>query len=100
MKLEEHKELIRKMQEGQTDTTVITEGLISLSDDYAAITAERADLDKKIKELEMRNAKLVEANGALFLRVTNSAPSEHKEPDGTPKKRNFDDLFDEKGNLK
>lgn len=78
--------------------TSFAESLSSMIDDYEKATTE----NEKLKE---DNEKLVDYNRKLFMKVAIDVPSNEIQKDLTgqepeKEKRKFEELFDEKGNLK
>ena len=68
---------------------------------HANVFDENATLTETNNTYKSDNEKLREANMKLFLRVgEHKSPEEKPEPDTPPEKRSFNNLFDEKGNIK
>lgn len=75
--------------------------LATLSDDVANVFDENATLTETNNTYKSDNEKLREANMKLFLKVgEHKSPEDKPEPDTPPEKRSFNNLFDEKGNIK
>jgi hypothetical protein len=75
--------------------------LATLSDDVAIVFDENATLTEANNTYKGENEKLREANMKLFLRVgEHKTPEEKPENEVPPEKRSFNNLFDEKGNIK
>lgn len=80
--------------------------LTELSDSVSGIFDSNVELNEKVKNYEEDNEKLRSANMQLFLRVgANKTEKEIQEnqvgkTDEEKEPRKFEDLFDDKGNLK
>lgn len=76
--------------------------IASLTTDVGGDYDERDTLSKQNEQLNADLDKAQKANMDLFLQVTakKSPDPDGGEPEPTPQKRNFDDLFDEKGAIK
>ena len=84
--------------ERRDQLSTLTEEVSTVFDSYEAIKSE----DEKLKE---ENNKLVEYNRKLFMKVGFEKDSTEVEKDKTgedpvPEPRKYEDLFDDKGNLK
>lgn len=104
---EEHAALIHDIAANLTDQSKVTEMLTRLSNDYTEMTEKVA----KLPQLEKDNENLRSVNMKLFLQVGDKPKGTGKEVDAkeqqetgeitnTETKPKFDDLFNEKGELK
>lgn len=99
-------ELLNLIQEAGTteDEAERRVKLAELSDSVSDLYDKDTKLEESVKNLEERNEKLREANMELFTRV--GIQKDPEEETGTdedpeePERRKFDDLFNEKGELK
>lgn len=86
----------------ETDDGKIADLLSELSDGYGELSASFDDISLKNEKLTHDNESLRDTNMRLFLRVGQSYPGggndEQLETDKP--KRSFEDLFNEKGELK
>lgn len=105
MKREEHIEKItqikEKVHEMDTDGS-ITQILADLSTDYGALLTQIDEIKLQNESLEKNNATLRDANLNLFLKVNdqpNTAPKT-EDQSGTDEPKKYENLFDEKGELK
>ena len=82
----------------------IRQALTELTDEVVPVFEKEHTLEEENNKYKEDNEKLRQANMQLFLRVGSTTPEEaQKETTGAdPVKepRKFEDLFDEKGNLK
>ncbi len=105
MKKEEFLEIIKQIGTIEDDVERRTK-LTELSESVTAIFDTNTDLEEKNKKFEEDNEKLRSANMQLFLRVgANKTEKEIQEDqvgkaDEDKEPRKFEDLFDDKGNLK
>lgn len=77
--------------------------ITALRDEIEADYNEHATTAERVSELETANKNLQENNMALFLRLGNQNIDVQTPPEENPdddKKLSFDDLFNEKGELK
>lgn len=99
MTREEHTSKIMQIKEKihEIDDGTITNILADLSDDYSALLTDIDNKTLKAEKLQNDNENLRDTNMRLFLRVgevkTEDAPQEES------KKRDYSDLFNEKGEL-
>lgn len=100
MTKEEHTQAIQDIRKlVNDDDGKITELLTNLSDDYGKILAENSDYKLKNEKLTNDNDKLRDTNMRLFLKV-GTTEKEEEEPEEKEEKLTFENLFDEKGDLK
>lgn len=102
MTKEEHTKAIQEIRKlVQDDDGKITELLTNLSDAYGEIIAENSDYQLKNEKLKNDNEKLRDTNMRLFLKVGSpKEESEEKPEEKEEEKLTFENLFDEKGELK
>lgn len=101
MTKEEHTQAIQDIRKLVNDEDgKITELLTNLSDDYGKILAENSDYQLKNEKLKNDNEKLRDTNMRLFLKVGSPKESEEKSEEKEEEKLTFENLFDEKGDLK
>lgn len=102
MTKEEHTQAIQDIRKlVNDDDGKITELLTNLSDDYGKILAENSDFQLKNEKLKNDNEKLRDTNMRLFLKVGSpKEESEEKPEEKEEEKLTFENLFDEKGELK
>ena len=99
MTKEEHEKLLADILKNAKDPAAVSEALSALREDYGATLADVQLTHADNDSLKKRNKEVTEQNMQLFLKVGHRSA----EPDGTEqsdKKREFSDLFDEKGKLK
>lgn len=82
-----------------TDDGKITDLLADLSDDYGAVLAQIDEINLQNEKLKHDNDSLRESNMRLFLRIE-KAPEENQTNQKEPQKRTYENLFDDKGELK
>ena len=105
MKKEEFNEKIKEIGTLE-DIADVRVKLAELSTDVEAVFETGKALEESNSKLSEENDKLRSANMELFLRVgTNKSEEEIKEEkigkeENDPEPRKFEDLFDEKGNIK
>lgn len=108
MTRDEHKAAIQSLH-GMIASEHVAEAselLTRLSDDYGATLTSSEQAAANVTRLTEENDKLLKANGRLFMQVGQTKQETHK--DDKPgndegkeeQKLSFDDLFDEKGELK
>lgn len=99
MKVEDFKAKLDEVLQNHTDQAKISTILSELTDDYTKVSADTETAKTTAQKLTDDNEKLRQANMSLFLKVGETKPQDTQKTkeDETPK---FDDLFDEKGNLK
>ncbi|MBQ2175006.1 MAG: hypothetical protein II453_08070 [Alphaproteobacteria bacterium] len=85
----------------ETDDGKIADLLSELSDGYGELSANFDDISLKNEKLSHDNESLRDTNMRLFLRVgqVNNGGDNHVDEEQSPK-RKFEDLFNEKGELK
>lgn len=100
MTREEHIEKIKAIKEKihDTDDGTITNILAELADDYTSLLTEIDNTNLQNEKLKNDNENLRDTNMRLFLRVGAENNITSSEPE--PTKREFADLFNEKGELK
>lgn len=83
--------------QGEVSTTLNT-----LQQEYSNISATNKELNDKITQLEKDRENLRDANMKLFLQVGNKSTENNNNDKSTNEndKLSFDDLFDEKGEIK
>lgn len=95
-------ELTGKIEEtlGKENAAMISDTLGEILTGNTSNMKAIAERDEEIKKLKERNEKLVNANGALLQRVPVGfdKPAE-KEPEEKPRKLDWKDAFDSKGNF-
>lgn len=110
MKVEEHTQIVQEIAQNLNDQAKVTELLNTLSNDYIKVNEEIS----KMPQLAADNEKLRSVNMKLFLQngstgtTTASEDIQKKEAAGTDgvegagqeNKKKFEDLFNEKGELK
>ncbi len=101
------KEILKKINEKITDTDLATELMEDVEDSFEGV--DTSELENKIEELQTQNEELKQKYKDRFLKgeetnidpnkkkLTNEGVDDEDEPE-EPKK--FEDLFDEKGELK
>ena len=105
MKKEEFLEIVKEIGTIEDEVERRTK-LTELTESVSTIFDVNTDLEEKNKKFEEDNEKLRSANMQLFLRVgANKTEKEIKEDqvgqaDDDKEPRKFEDLFDDKGNLK
>ena len=101
MKKEEYTAKIMEIKEKihDTDDGKITDLLADLSDDYGAVLAQIDEINLQNEKLKHDNDSLRESNMRLFLRIE-KAPEENQTIQKEPQKRTYENLFDDKGELK
>lgn len=101
MKKDEHTAKIMEIKEKthEMDDGAITQLLADLSDDYGALLSQMDEINLQNEKLKNDNDNLRDTNMRLFLRV-GKPPEENQTKPETPQKRTYENLFDEKGDLK
>lgn len=85
----------------ETDDGKIADLLSELSDGYGELSASFDDITLKNQKLTHDNESLRDTNMRLFLRVgQENSGGDDDVTEGTEKKLKFEDLFNEKGELK
>lgn len=96
-------ELTGKIEEtlGKENAAMISDTLGEIITGNSENMKAISERDNKIKSLEDRNEKLVSANGALLQKVPmeRSIDKEESSKKEAPKKLNWKDAFDKKGNF-
>jgi hypothetical protein len=98
-KPEEFKAKTAEIMQNLTDQAKVSTILAELAEDKDETVVEFTTAKTTADKLTADNEKLRQANMQLFLKVGEVKPIDDKKPpeDKTPK---FEDLFDDKGNLK
>lgn len=78
----------------------ITQILADLSDDYGSILADIDNTNLQNEKLKKDNENLRDTNMRLFLKIENPNETTTEEPEEENKKLTFENLFNEKGELK
>ena len=90
--------------ERRTLLTGLTDSVSKVFDDYDLTKSQVETLNETIKDNNEKITKLRETNMDLFLRVTKEGSQgsqfEDSNDEEEPQKREFKDLFDDKGGLK
>lgn len=99
---EEHTAKIMAIKEKihDTDDGSITQILADLSDDYGSILADIDNTNLQNEKLKKDNENLRDTNMRLFLKIENPNETTPEEPEEENKKLSFENLFNEKGELK
>ena len=108
MTRDEHKAAIQRLHGmiASEHVAAASELLTSLSDDYGATLTTSEQAAANVTRLTEENDKLLKANGRLFMQVGQTKQEAHKDDkpvndEGKEEtKLSFEDLFDEKGELK
>ena len=98
----EHDEIINKIQANPSDTAEVSLLLTELSKDYFIVSETAEKIEKANQELKLANEKLRSTNMQLFLERGNTPPpkSNTTEPTFAESEISFENLFNEKGELK
>jgi hypothetical protein len=103
MKKEEHTALVQELRtitaSEKPDVARVTEILTTISEDYGTQLAQVDDFKLKNDKLTNDNSNLQRVNMELFLKVGTPKPQENNGGQPTPQV-SFDNLFNEKGDLK
>lgn len=101
MKPEEFSALANDIIANLNDQAKVTTIMATLIEDNNKMNADTLSAMETAKKMTEDNEKLRQANMSLFLKVGEAKPEDKTPPktpeDNTPK---FEDLFDDKGNLK
>lgn len=98
MTREEHATKLATLLEAAADKATTSELLTQLADDYAAQLASAALSDAEVKRLTDENARLVEQNMRLFLKVGEVPENKEPEkPEENPTGLTFDALYQQLG---
>lgn len=102
MKKEEHTAKIMEIKEKthEMDDGAISNLLADLSDDYGVLLSKIDEINLQNEKLKNDNDNLRDSNMRLFLRVGKTPEPEESNKCEEPKKRTYENLFDEKGDLK
>lgn len=99
------KDLMKKINEKITDEDLATELIEDVEDSFEG--TDTADLEKQIEDLKTQNGELKQKYKDRFLKgdetIKTNTNETKVETDGEeipPQPRKFEDLFDEKGELK
>ena len=66
---DEFKKRLNSILENETDAGQVSEAFTALPDDYEAALNEFSEISETNKTLKAKNDSLIEANGALFVKV-------------------------------
>ena len=97
MTREAHAVMLATLLEAAADKSTASDLLTQLSDDYAALLATAALADGEVKRLAGENARLVEQNMRLFLKVGEVPDKEPEKPEENPTGLTFDGLYQQLG---
>lgn len=102
MKKEEHTAKLMEIKEKthETDDGAISNLLADLSDDYGVLLSKIDEITLQNEKLKNDNDNLRDSNMRLFLRVGKTPEPEESGKVEEPEKRTYENLFDEKGDLK
>lgn len=105
MERTEHKKILQDLLKtiNPENQATATELMTKLSDDYEEVMTNSENFESKNKELLERNEKLREVNADLFLKVgkrIDAPENKEDENEGGEEIPTFDELFNEKGELK
>lgn len=104
MTIEEYNAITKDLLANVSDVGTVSQYLMQLTDDYSATLAELANANQRAEELTIANESLRNANMELFLKIGKTDPTpkgeEDENEDEDEEKLNFDDLFNDKGELK
>lgn len=102
MKKEEHTAKIMEIKEKthDMDDGAISNLLADLSDDYGILLSKIDEINLQNEKLKNDNDNLRDSNMRLFLRVGKTPDPEETPASEEPKKRTYENLFNEKGDLK
>lgn len=102
MKKEEHTAKLMEIKEKthETDDGAISNLLADLSDDYGVLLSKIDEITLQNEKLKNDNDNLRDSNMRLFLRVGKAPEPDESSKGEEPKKRTYENLFDEKGDLK
>ena len=98
----EHEAIVNKILANPTDTAEVSILLSELSKDYFVVSETAEKIEKTNVELKVANEKLRSTNMQLFLERGSGPPKQtHQETSTTDESEmTFDNLFNEKGELK
>jgi regulator of replication initiation timing len=103
MTLDEWKEHTKQILSNPADVAGISEHLTALTDEFSTLTGNVQTLTTNNETLTQANEKLRQTNMDLFLKV-GSEPTFKNKPESENKddkpKATYENLFDDKGNLK
>lgn len=99
---EEHTAKIMAIKEKihDIDDGSITQILADLSDDYGSVLADIDNTNLQNEKLKKDNENLRDTNMRLFLKIEKPSENNPEEQEETNKKLSFENLFNEKGELK
>ena len=98
------KELIKKINEKITDVDIATELMEDVEDSFEG--TDTTDLEQQIEDLKTQNSDLKQKYKDRFLKGNdvqidpNDKKPTNEDEDETEEPKKFEDLFDEKGELK
>ena len=102
MTIEELNELTKNIMTNASNQAELSVLLSTLTDDYTAMLSEREVEKTELEALKVDKEKLLDANMKLFLKVGHEKQPEESQKEETEhtKTLSYDDLFNEKGELK
>lgn len=102
LKKEEHTAKIMEIKEKthDMDDGAISNLLADLSDDYGILLSKIDEINLQNEKLKNDNDNLRDSNMRLFLRVGKEPDPDETPASEEPKKRTYENLFNEKGDLK
>ena len=85
---DEFKKRLNSILENETDPGKVSEVLTALHDDYEAALNEFSEISETNKTLKATNDSLIEANGALFVKVGMfKDPKKEEKPETKPEEK-------------
>ena len=85
---DEFKKRLNSILENVTDPGKVSEVLTALHDDYVAALNEFSEISETNKTLKAKNDSLIEANGALFVKVGMfKEPEKEEKPETKPEEK-------------
>lgn len=101
MDKEKHLAMIHKIRANLQNEGEVSLLLSDMSDDYGKVLSDLQQKEAEAQRLKEANDRLKEQNMNLFLKLGGDPEKPPVPPvPPEPKRRSFDELFDEKGNLK
>ena len=100
MTQEEFTQHLRDIKLNLSDEGKVTELLANISDGFSEVVANANTVTQTNEQLTQDNESLRASNMQLFLRIGVPAEKDDKKQDEEPKKKSFDELFNEKGERK
>lgn len=98
--IDEFNELSLNISENIGEQEVITGALANMVSMFSETIAEGISHEDKISELSDENNRLKDANMNLYLKVAQITPNEEYNKKVEKEKMTYEELFDEKGELK